>query len=273
MEDMRPNKGEYPPTWNYVVGELHPLFGLFALIEYPANWWVWLWRRNAGVRTLVEFAGATIIVAGVYGLYLEREDRKVDRGVRIATLFAQIAQVHALPNGGGLKALKPSVEALARERVSMSGLDLSDADLIIANLSGAKLYAANLSGARLSGADLSGVSLSGANLYAANLYAASLSGANLSGARLHTANLSGASLSGADLSGASLYTANLTGANLIGANLTGADLTSANLTDAELREARNLTQAQLDAACVSEGGEKPELSKGLSAPTSICPPR
>jgi len=59
------------------------------------------------------------------------------------------------------------------------------------NLSGANLSGANLSGANLYGADLSGANLSGANLSGANLYGADLSGANLYGADLRGANLGG----------------------------------------------------------------------------------
>ena len=58
-------------------------------------------------------------------------------------------------------------------------------------------------------------------------------------------------LRGADLSGAVLFRATLTGANL-----SYADLFRATLSRADLRDAENLTQAQLDAAC----GEPPKLA-------------
>ena len=55
-----------------------------------------------------------------YAFYLEFKQRDVDRGVRI-----RFSKVHALPDGKGLKALETKVEALAKENVSMSGINLS----------------------------------------------------------------------------------------------------------------------------------------------------
>ena len=78
-------------------------------------------------------------------------------------------------------ALKPSVEALAREGVPMWRIDLSGANLSRANLSRAGLYCANLSGAELYSANLSGANLSRANLSRADLSGADLSGAFIKG--------------------------------------------------------------------------------------------
>jgi hypothetical protein len=127
-------------------------------------------------------------------------------------------------------------------------INLIQADLSKANLSGAALSGANLSGADLSGADLSGANLSGA----------ALSGADLSGA-----DLSGADLGWADLSGADLSMANLSGAYLRGAKLSRADLSEANLSMvylswADLKDSLNLTQTQLDSACVYGSTELPD---------------
>ena len=58
----------------------------------------------------------------------------------------------------------PSVEALAREGVSVEGINLNRADLSRADLYGADLRHAHLIKAYLNGADLSGTDLSGADL-------------------------------------------------------------------------------------------------------------
>ena len=274
MTNLTRNRPEPPPAWDKVVGDLHPLIGLFAPVEYLGNWWVWLWRRSAGVRTLIEFVGAAVLVAGVYGLYYELEDRKVDRAVRVATLFAQIAQVHALPNGEGLTALKPSVEALAKEGVPISNIDLSEAQLFNLDLSGADLLDANLSGANLMGANLSGADLGWANLNMAELYKADLSGANLfganlTGANLARANLSEANLGWANLSGAELLEANFTGVVLVKTDLSGADfrdviLNRAEFAGANLSGAKNLSQGQL--ALTKAGPPPKSLPEGLTWP-------
>ena len=81
--------------------------------------------------------------------------------------------------------------------------------------------------------------------------------ANLSGATLSGADLKWADLSGANLDEADLYRADLSGANLEGANLYRTDLTGADLTGANLREAKNLTQKQIDSAITDEDTKLP----------------
>ncbi|MBN1146310.1 MAG: pentapeptide repeat-containing protein [Anaerolineales bacterium] len=83
-------------------------------------------------------------------------------------------------------------------------------------------------------------SLEGVSLCHAHLQGADLLKASLRKVDLHQANLEWADLSIADLSGAKLARVNLQGANLSQTNLSGADLYKA-----DLKEARNLTDAQL----------------------------
>jgi uncharacterized protein YjbI with pentapeptide repeats len=181
--------------------------------------------------------------------------------------------------------------------------DLRDADLREANLAGANLNSAILNGANLCGANLSGANLitarlNGANLYGANLNdailvsafmfdadlkVAQLRGAHMSGVGLNGAYLNSADLSKADLSGANLKKAHLLGTNLSGADLTkadlrdvdlstpdlsGANLSGANLGGVDLRDARGLSQTQLDSAC---GSEETKLAVGLTLKPCPCP--
>ncbi len=148
-------------------------------------------------------------------------------------------------------------ETILRE-ANFTGADLSGANLFHANLFSAILTDANLSGANLSNAILLGANLDDAiqidnNLHRTNLDGAiltndNLAGANLSGVDLSNANLSKANLSGTNLTGANLFETNLSGANLSGANLAGANLDGANL-----RNAKNLTQRQVDVAACRSG--------------------
>ena len=134
-----------------------------------------------------------------------------------------------------------AVEKKREYRLSLSRASLSYLRLPEVDLHTFDLAFANLMGADLISADLTGADLMGANLM----------GANLMGAKLRNANLSGA-----NLAGATLIVADLKGANLAGANLTGANLTSA----------QNLTQDQLDSACIREGGEPPALPHYVNQP-------
>ncbi len=134
-----------------------------------------------------------------------------------------------------------------RNKLNLSGADLSGADLMRADLSGsdlreadligADLVRADLSGAYLSGADLIGAYLSGACLREADLMRADLSGAYLIGTDLRKADLMRADLSRADLREADLMRTDLREADLSGADLSGADLSGADLGRADLREA------------------------------------
>ena len=75
---------------------------------------------------------------------------------------------------------------------------------------------------------------------------------------LSRADLGVANLSNADLTGANLFQANLTMANLPGANLEGAHLEKANLRFANLTGVTDLTQPQLNQACVDETTKAPQ---------------
>jgi hypothetical protein len=159
-----------PPTWAEVVGRLHPLCGIFALVEYPTGWWVWLWRSSTGVRTLIEFAGAATIISGVAGLYIERVDRDEDRSTRNAQLIAQIESLAAITEPKNAHSgVRTLMEYLAKEQISMWRISVQGVDLSEADLNGADLEEAKLSGANLDGADLRGAFLSGAILSEAEL--------------------------------------------------------------------------------------------------------
>lgn len=157
--------------------------------NWVASWFYFYFHNLALFRFSFQFAAATVLVLTVLQVYIDFQQREADRAVRVATLFSQIAHLHALPNGKGLKGLKPSVEALAAEGVPMSNINLSGADLRDALLRGAKLDGADLSGADLHGADLSHADLSHSDLSAARLYEAIITDANLQGADISDSRL------------------------------------------------------------------------------------
>jgi uncharacterized protein YjbI with pentapeptide repeats len=169
----------------------------------------------------------------------------------------------------------------------LQGVDLSGAQLQGAFLGGAQLQNAFLAKAQLQGAFVANAQLQGARLEDAQLQGAFLVNTQLQGARLEYAQLQGAFLwktqfLAADLTGAQLQDANLAGAQLLHANLTGAqlqgaflgdtqlpraNLTGAQLQGVDLRKAQNLTQEQINTACVDETTTLPE---GLTKPAP-CP--
>jgi len=106
-----------------------------------------------------------------------------------------------------------------KERLDLTGADLSRADLSDGDLSGADLSRANLSGAIFRNANLSAANMREATLKWADLGGANLSKANLNGATLHETTLTGANLSGAWLIFANIVAARLGGARLSQAQL------------------------------------------------------
>ncbi len=208
--------------------------GTHGLLAGAADW-LDSWAPIKLLRVFEVFA----ILIAIVAFWLELDQRRTDRAVRIATLYAQIAQLHALPDGQGLSSLKPSVEILADEDIPMVGINLSGAELVAADLASADLALANLS-------------------------EAVLYGANLRGAFLAEADLSGADLSKADLTAATLTLADLTNAALGGTVLRYADVSGATLLG------YGLTQSQLDAAC-AETYAPPTVPSGLTWRNGPCP--
>ena len=277
--------GEIRPSWPHEWRNgtvLKSFFSdLFAIAEYLTGWYYYMFGHFASFRFLLQFSAVMLFGLGIYGVTIDIEKRQIDRGVREATLFALIARTHALPDGQGARALKPSVEALARDGVAMKEINLSGADLRGANLAGANFKRADLQGAifveaDLSGADLRGANLRGAvfiraNLTDADLCEADLTGADLVGAVFENAymedvKLEDAELLVADFSNARLAGAILTSANGAYSNFADADLSGANFRDTELQgavfdgadlggtrlgQAHNLSDTQIEKACAS----------------------
>ncbi|MCH9052413.1 MAG: pentapeptide repeat-containing protein [Proteobacteria bacterium] len=99
------------------------------------------------------------------------------------------------------------------------------------------------------------------NLQGINLQDVDLAGRNLKGANFRFAGLQRADLRTANLQDADLGWVNLQNANLRGAQLNMAFFDGARLQGTDLREAKGLTQEQLDKACGDEKTKLPEYLK------------
>jgi hypothetical protein len=132
-------------------------------------------------------------------------------------------------------------------------LILSRTDLRQGILIYAHLEEAYLNDAHIEGADLREANLERAYLWAAHIEEACLWGAHLEGARLWDAHLERAILENARLEGA----------DFTKAHLEGADLNCAHLEASNLRDAKGLTQKQIDSAYCDD---KTKLPPGLKCP-------
>ena len=295
--------GELRPEWldDWHKGGIfrRSVLWLCSALEFLTGWYYYLFGHVASFRFLLQLSAVLLFAFGVYGVTMDIEKRQIDRGVREATLFAMIARTHALPDGMGSRALKPSVEALARDGVAMQEINLSGADLRDAALAGANFRRADLEGAIFIGADLRGADLRGANLKGAifsradlsnaDICEADLTGADLVGTLFHDAYMENVNLKGAELLVADFSNARLSGAVIVSANgaysnFAGADLTGASFNDTELQgavfddadlggtrlgQSYDLSDTQIEAACTSSG-IPPDLPKHLEWTDRRC---
>ena len=228
--------------------------GTHGLLAGAADWLDSWWPIKL-LRVLEVFA----ILIAIVAFWLELDQRRTDRAVRHAALFAQIAQVQGLPDDDRRWALKASVKALVDEGIAMPGINLSGVGLTAAKLAGADFRRANFRGATLT--------------------AAELRNANLEGARLAYTVLEGANLVGADLSEVEIketqfMEANLTAARLRRVDLSEGDFTAATLNFADLSGSivgSALTQSQLTAACADPDSPPTGLPEHLQWRGSPCP--
>jgi uncharacterized protein YjbI with pentapeptide repeats len=168
-------------------------------------------------------------------------------------------------NLAGAKLLEADLSGAVLKRAILIEADLSKAILGCAAYQRAR-QCANLEDAELEQAKLSGVDARAANFQGVSLVRADLKRAALGDSNLTSADLQGAVLEEADLTGASLRDARLDCvrddqlvhcARLRWANLQGTDLSGTRLRGADLSDTKNLTQAQLDAACGDERTKLP----------------
>jgi len=142
--------------------------------------------------------------------------------------------------------------------IQLKGFDLRNASASEAFLVNANLTDAALQKAFLRGADLRHAKLTRAKLQNSVLRVALLTDADLSDAQLQGADLRMATLRRTTFEGANLENANLEGINVRVSSLRRAILRGTNLRRANLTTALNLTQEQIDEACVDQETKLPE---------------
>ena len=240
-----------------------------------------LWKRRLGAGRDVTFCLGLVFAAFVL---VTIPDEFIDSiNVKFLHLPRSEFNLYLL----GARLVEPDQDKLSKLNVTLSlnhrNLQyafLRGSDLRKADLSESNLYGASLLGAKLSGADLVTTNLSHAYLMDADLTHASATGVRLIHAYLQNAILTDTDLAVAELAEADLTEADLTGANLAlshldGTNLLDAKLFDTDLTAVTLASVKNLTQQQLDQACVSEVRLAPgtayyPLPEGLTFHLRIC---
>jgi hypothetical protein len=147
------------------------------------------------------------------------------------------------------------------QRLNLYQTDMRGTDLHEAHLEGAIISGAHLERAELRYVHLEGAYLWEAHLEEADLKEAHLERADLMAAYLERADLKRAHLEGAKLDGAHLEKADLMEAHMERAYLSSAHLEKTDLMGADLREAKGLTQEQIDSAIIDDKTKLPDYLK------------
>lgn len=219
-KDIHPHPGPfkdwYTPANNNLNGLFKRPFYRFEwgceIIEHHLSRWAFL-QVLKSLSTLGILLGA-LLTGHKFYLQLKENKEQVElkKSIAVAAEEEKNEAKKALQNqawtlihladgqivsGGRILAM----EELARDGVSMAGINLNQANLRGANLSGADLEGATLREADLAGANLGRTNLRGGDLRGTNLREAYLRGTNLSGANLEGAYLEGSNLNGANIFG------------------------------------------------------------------------
>jgi hypothetical protein len=180
---------------------LHAVTPQASPVVQSASWSTWIEAGSDFIKLIQMVA----FVFGAYQFWANRKERLAadatsDVQARKDANYQAWQVVNAAQGKGGSGGRIDALADLARNRVSLAGV----------NLDGAWLEAIDLRGAILPHASLRGSLLQASQLNGANLERADLTDANLTAARLDRAHLKCADLSGTRLSAASLEGADLT---------------------------------------------------------------
>ena len=122
--------------------------------------------------------------------------------------------------------------------------------------------------------DMENINLSKSTLINIELADLSLRGSNFSGittdgmVRFDSSDLRGANFRNANLNTAVFIDADLEEADFTDADLSGANFSDRTLPSLEIVSAKNITQNQVDKACIS--GKTPKLPEGIKPPSKKC---
>ena len=141
------------------------------------------------------------------------------------------------------------LEEMVKGKISLRKMDLSWIDIRDAKLPSADLRDAVLKCTLLVGADLAGSNFESADSRQVNFSNANLDRVNFTSATLDGSIFSGGSLSRTDFSKASLQATRFSRVLLAGTDFTDAKFRNTRFGDVNLREARGLSQDQLNDAC------------------------
>jgi hypothetical protein len=196
-----------PLPWSEISSKVKPWGIPFHALEHLFNWATYLLSNWAFLETLEYLSSLSVLIAVIF--YFSESDARMRQRHYQAWQVINTAQGKG-GSGGRIEAL----EELAKDKVSLTGVDVSMAFLRGVDLKGANLVRANFHNSdvrrsSLSSTDLSDAILSGANFRDSDFRDSALRGTQLDDVELVRANLANADLSGATLDNADLRSTDL----------------------------------------------------------------
>lgn len=220
-------------------------------------------------RTVTAIEPWGILIAIVAAIFAFLEFR-TDRSLREATLLVMVVErteaarnadaenstEFPQANAGQVRVLEEAVGAgVSLRNTDLGQLNLSEAMLEGADLRSALLHCSVLIDANLARANLRDANPQNTNFHGANLYRTDFTRASVGGSVFYRGTLVRA-----DFSDAHLRDTEFSNVPLTGTDFTDARFGNTRFEDVDLRNAKGLTQNQLDDAC----GESVQLRHGLS---------
>ncbi len=218
-----PSLARHNPLGDFAEGAMRlPQWALTAGQRFRASvLWLEDWSL---VRFLAVCATLSLGVAAVQFISSREESQAAERK---AAHYEAWRVITAAQGKGGSGGRIDALQDLARDSVSLSGV----------NLEGAWLQGLDVRRSDLTGANMTRADLRFARLDSSGLSNAVLVGANLTDASLKDATLIDAGLDSAVLNGTLLQSSNLENARLNGDSMSGADFTRAHVRSASFKGA------------------------------------
>lgn len=235
--------------WRY---EKNIILRLLARPDHWASVFFYLLRNVPLFRLTLEIVAVAALLATVFGVFAEYQERSKDRAVRGAMLLTQIGQLRPLSLDKRDAPLHAIIEALARDDFPLDRIDLSDMILHNLDLSGASLRGANFQNVQILNVNLRGADLQGANFGRASISGADFRDAMLKGANFgYAINIKKVDFRNSDLASVIFsYTVIDDSVLFRNAQVDNAYFVGTNLSKADLSTVRGLESNQLETACV-----------------------
>ncbi len=244
---------------------------IFARPDHWASVFFYLFHNVALFRISCELIAVVALIATVFGVFSEYEERSMDRAVRGAMLLTQIGQLRSLPLGKRDAPIHAIIEALSRDKFPLNRIDLSDMILKDLDLGGASLRNANFNDAQFINVIFRDADLRGAKFNKARISSSDFSDTKLKGATFgHAINIKSVDFTNSDLTSV-VFSDTTIDRSVVFSNsqLDNAFFIRTNLSNADLSTALGLKPKQLKSACARKNA-LPKLPESVHWTGTFC---